>query len=193
MNWREEEYKYITKDLARYENTSQKLISFISGFVGIAFLIGDKISMELVFPFIPIISILVFQYLISNNYAYRVREKYLEQIEENDKGFFSNQISEYYKKLKWWEFIIHPFNVLMIFLIIILIIASCLSYKRTIQFLSGKDFNIFYYSIIVGLQFTIFIGSFIWSIRKLNKINNGTTTKNIVHLADSAKYEDDSN
>jgi hypothetical protein len=184
MNWIEQEYTHLTSELARYENTSQRLISIVSIMLTLVFAFGEKYSFDYAFPFIPIISIIALQYLITNNYAYRVRELYLIKLEGEHAGFYSSQISNFYKGFKWWESILLPFNSLIITVVLILLIISIFSFINALEFLKNKDFNSCHYWLVnIGfwIYFTI---STIWSLIKLSKkakemtIDNKTTPHN---------------
>ncbi len=169
MNWIEQEYTHLTGELARYENTSQKLISIVSILLTLIFTFGEKYSFEYAFPIIPIIAIITLQYLMTNNYAYRVREIYLIKLEGEHQGFYSNQVSKFYKDLKWWESILLPFNSLLVTVILILIIISIFSFINALDFLKDKKFNSNHYW-IVNIGFWIYFSiSTIWSSIKLSK------------------------
>jgi hypothetical protein len=169
MNWSEKEYNHLTTELARYENTSQRLVSFVSIMLTLAFTFGERYSFDYVFPIIPIIAIISLQYLITNNYAYRVREIYLIKLEGEHKGFYSDQIKKYFRELKWWETVFLPFNSLLVSVIVILLIISIFSFSNAIHFLKNQPFNNTHYWIVNICLWIYFLISSIWSSYKLSK------------------------
>jgi len=172
INWKEQEYKHLTTELARYENINQGLISFVTIILTLVFTFGEKYSFDYVFPIIPIIAIITLQYLITNNYAYRVREIYLIKLEGTHPGFYSKQIKKYFKELKWWEMIFLPFNSLLASIIIIFIIISVFSFLNALEFLKEKQFNSTHYWIVNICFWIYFIFSYIWSSIKLSSNHN---------------------
>lgn len=99
----EKEYEHVTAELARYDSDSQKIVSFISLLITTAFVIGVEKKIHFVFPIVPIIAIMVIQYLLSNNYAYRVREMYVYKLEDilrqhngQVPGLYKNQIRKHF-------------------------------------------------------------------------------------------------
>ena len=50
INWKEQEYKHLTTELARYEKISQGLISFVTIIFTLVFTFGEKYSLIMFFP-----------------------------------------------------------------------------------------------------------------------------------------------
>ncbi len=171
------DYENTLNELRKYDSDSQKLLSFISLLITIAFVVGVEKKIEIIFPFVPFLSLFILQYLITNNFAYRVREKYAHKLEGflNSKngefpGLYSRQIKSYYLKLKWWELLLHPFSGAIIFSIILIFLITGYSIIRALEYLKTNTDEIIStaYLIIFFLLITYSVFSLIWSLRKLN-------------------------
>lgn len=171
----QKEYEHITAELARYHGDSQKLASFVSLVLTFAFVVGVAQKIEVVFPLVPLMVIALVQYLVANNYDYRIREQYvhtLERILRHDGGsvprFYDLQIREYFVSLRWWELVLLPFNGSVVHTMILIVIVAVFSAVRAHRYLMQQPRSVVAcYLVVAGGMLIYTTASTFWSLRKL--------------------------
>lgn len=169
------EYQHAVSELARYDRDSQKLFASVSFTLTAAFGLGiTKEEADIVFVIIPILTLVVIQYLLSNNYAYRVREKYVCQLEEflgscgtHTPRLYHKQIKHFYFNLGFWNSIVHPFSGTIAFTMIVMLIMSTYCVTRALEILEGS-YDYAYLS-LCAMMLIYSITTAIWSINKLKQ------------------------
>lgn len=171
----QKEYEHAVSDLGRYESDSQKLVSLITLVVTMAFAIGVARNIALIFPLVPFASLTVIQYLLANNYAYRVREQYVHRLELRLAGthdlpaLYRGQIKRYYLELKWWEWPLLPFAGSIGYTVILLVLVSVYSTVRAYHYLFNKQSWWLAFAIIGAGLLVHTIAVLIWSWLKLRR------------------------
>ncbi len=181
----EKEYEHVTAELARYDSDSQKIVSFISLLITTAFIIGVEKQIPFVFPIVPIIAIMVIQYLLSNNYAYRVREMYVYKLEDilrrhngQVPGLYKNQIRKHFQELTKTEMLLLPFSGSVLYTVALVIIISVFSVYKSYSYINIKfsNYGALVYLFICLLMVVYTIMTSLWSTKRLSKEYKQTTT-----------------
>jgi hypothetical protein len=183
----QKEYEHVTSELVRYDSDSQKLVSYISLILTAVFAIGVSKNVQPIFPFIPILTLVLVQYLVSNNFAYRVREQYVHDLENilKSNGTFSpslygTQIKKYYLGLKLYEHLVHPFSGAILFTIGLLFMISVYSIIKSKEYLLGMapwGLTAFYSLLVVMVSYCSI--TIIYSVIKLG--GNRTPANKALH------------
>jgi len=141
----QKEYEHVVAELARYHSDSQKLVSLVSLTLTLSFAVGVAQRIESIFPLIPILSLTLVQYLLANNYDYRVREHYVHRLEKILKGQSSSvpalyhvQLRRYFLDLPWWEIVMLPFAAAIGYTGLLLVAVSAFSSVRTYRYLLSR-------------------------------------------------------
>jgi hypothetical protein len=180
----QKEYEHVVAELARYHSDSQKLVSLVSLVLTLAFAIGVAQKIDAVFPLIPLVTLTLFQYLLANNYDYRVREQYVHGLEiilqqegRSVPALYHSQIRHYFFELRWWEFAFLPFNGAVLYTSALLLAVSLFSLARSYRYLSLKPHWLLIGYVTIALVMVVHtLGTAIWSSVKLRSGSAWPTT-----------------
>ncbi|NBB84705.1 MAG: hypothetical protein GVY12_00575 [Bacteroidetes bacterium] len=166
------EYEQISNDLARYEKQGFNAISIVTFLLTGAFGVGLKYDQPEIFIFIAIAGVVAIQMMVAINYAYRVREKYLRNLEVKSAfpiDFYSRHITYHFWNDSKITSILSPLNVFVSMGVIFIISLIGFSAYKSFLFLDDGNDNlktlIFVASILILC--THCLASFMWSLYRL--------------------------
>jgi hypothetical protein len=172
-----DEYRHLISELARYDLYTPRAINIIGLVITATFTVGVRYEVREIFYIIPFLVLATIQSLLTNNYAYRVREKYVRAVEvlvrgfaQEPPGFYSEQAPRFYHQLPWYGRVLIPFNLYVAYGVIVLVALGTYSGARAWESIGAnhEPWILSVYFVALGVGVVLGIISALYGEHKLN-------------------------
>ncbi len=198
---RKTEYEHVLNEIARLSGSYFHLIGMYIILASAAFITSSKTEQKWVLLLVPLMSAILIQFLLANNYAHGSRIRYIQSIEkklqkldsENAPSYWSIHDPIYFKPPFAYQNFLIPFKALMIMVISLMIIVCLWATVNSCVIIKGLcDENllsaywsiasiVFYLGLVILLIGYLCFSAF-WStlyLRSLDLKTNNTSKKQI--------------
>lgn len=175
----EREYDHVVAEMARYDSDSRKLASILTAIITAMFAVGAGVEANLIFMIIPIVALIMVQYLLSNHYSYKTRETYVYELEKklrivgvSHPQFYSSYLRKNYVDMRWYELALAPFNGALSLTVVMVLAIAVYSLIQAINFLANAASQILvnlYYSGL-AIEALYVMASVAWSYKHLRDL-----------------------